>query len=277
MDRSCTASSDLPSAHPVVKESRRRLLFFFSPRNFYPSIIRLCFVGWISCVVAAHLLQGSGSRPHGQWRPRRRARFGGGTGWCTCAPGTTSPSCTRCDVVKPSNVLLDTVDWETRVSDFGTASMLGLGVRLTDARRGAVGGVPGHRVGHMAPGQAQALALFPSGGHISANFLTKFLATDTRGRRDLEGPRRPGRPRHVRRSRRRNALMESQSLPDVVRRDRPDVDSVLSSFNLAEDDGARSVGGGGRPLVKPRENENPPAAGRSICWSGTRTDAKKMA
>lgn len=66
--------------------------------------------------------------------------------------------------------------------------------------------------------------------------------------------------------------MESQSLPDVVRRDRPDVDSVLSSFNLAEDDGARSVGGGGRPLVKPRENENPAAAaGRSAGVAHVRT------
>lgn len=59
-----------------------------------------------------------------------------------------------------------------------------------------------------------------------------------------------------------------------MRRDRyrPDVDSVLSSFNLAEDDGARSVGGGGRPLVKPRENENPAAAaGRSAGVAHVRT------
>lgn len=56
-------------------------------------------------------------------------------------------------------------DWETRVRDFGTASMLGLGVRLTDAA--ALSAAFRATVGHMAPGRkAQALALFPSGGHF---------------------------------------------------------------------------------------------------------------
>lgn len=80
--------------HPVsncqCRESRRRLPLFF-PRNFYPSITRLCCVGSISCVVAAHLLQGSGSRPHGQWRPRRpgprEAGNGKGQGGCAAAGG----------------------------------------------------------------------------------------------------------------------------------------------------------------------------------------------
>lgn len=118
------------------------VFFFFSPK-FLSINQPFVFCGldlMCCCGLRPILLQGSGSRPHGQWRPRRRdthtAREAGkGKGdaqrravlerlrararvsvaahglvyLCCCAPGTTSPSCTHCDVVKPSNVLLDTV------------------------------------------------------------------------------------------------------------------------------------------------------------------------
>jgi len=57
----------------------------------------------------------------------------------------------HCDV-KPSNVLLDG-DWEARVSDFGTARMLG--VHLTgdaSAAQSATSSAFRGTVGYMAPG-----------------------------------------------------------------------------------------------------------------------------
>lgn len=60
----------------------------------------------------------------------------------------------HCDV-KPSNVLLD-ADWEARVSDFGTARMLG--VHLTDAVApdSATSSAFRGTVGYMAPGTVHA-------------------------------------------------------------------------------------------------------------------------